>query len=1082
MSHAQRKLIGLQRRRHILLAGEVVLPLMELLAALCLDRAGVIGKFTMKTARILAAAALASASSLAFTSSAMAQAADQVGKPASGEEESAPSDIIVTGSRIARPNLESTVPITSVGGEEIFQSGNTSVGDLLNDLPALRSTYSQANSSRFLGTTGLNLLDLRGLGTQRTLVLVNGRRHVGSDILNNAVSPDTNTFPSDLIERIDIVTGGNSAVYGSDAIAGVVNFVLKKNFDGVQVRGQGGVSKYGDAGNYFASALAGTNFADGRGNIAVNLEYAHQSPFFASARPNLAANSGFVVVDTDPSGSDGVIDRVFVRNIRSTTIANGGLLQFSPRVGSGLAPCGRDSAGTAFRCTYIFQPDGTLAPQTGTRVGLAPNGSFDGGNGTTGREAKLLGVFPTLDRYSANLIGHFTISDAFEPFIEAKYVKTDSLRFGSPAFFQGSTIGGGVDLRERPRFDNPFLSATARTQINAARVLDGLAPITVGSTRLSLFKNFLDLGGRQEAATRETFRIVGGINGTFNDDWKYELALNYGSFKEKTKVIGNLNTQRFLLAMDATTDPTGKIVCRSQIDPTAALINQSDDGNAFGTARLAADVAACVPLNPFGQGNVTDAMRQYLLQDTTSVGSIKQFVASANLSGDTSNWFELPGGPIGFAVGAEYRRETNFFQADDLVASGITFYNALPLFNPPAFSVKEAYGEVRVPILKDVPFFHELTLSGAGRVSKYRGGTGTVYAYNGGIDWAPIKDVRFRGGWARSVRAPNLVDLYSEQSQNFATVVDPCSARNIGTGAATRVANCAAQGIPAAYDYVYVASLEILSGGNPSLRAETSDSLTVGAVVQPSFVPGLSLTADYYDITVNKVITSPSAQQILNACYDATDLNNQFCTLFRRAGAAGAASGEVAYQIIEGSLQQTSLNYAKSKVRGLDIEASYKRELDNIGTLSTRVVYTHMFQIDDFLDPANPGKADQTLLELGDPKDALNWDTEFKRGNVTLGFGFRYIGKQVLNTYEDFFSKQGRPPENEDYAAVKFYPSTFYQDVRVGLDVNKSFNIYAGVDNVFDRQPPFGLSGTGGGSGIYDTRGRFMYAGVKAKF
>jgi outer membrane receptor protein involved in Fe transport len=1030
----------------------------------------------MKSMRFLAATALATAT-IFSAGTAWAQTPAPA-KPAAADEDASQESIIVTGSRIARPNLESTVPITSVGGEEIFQSGNTSVGDLLNDLPALRSTFSQANSSRFLGTTGLNLLDLRGLGTQRTLVLVNGRRHVGSDILSNAVSPDTNTFPSDLIERIDIVTGGNSAVYGSDAIAGVVNFVLKKNFDGVQVRGQGGVSTYGDNGTFFVSGLAGTNFADGRGNIALNVEYAHQTPYFAFQRPNLAKNSNFVVVDTDPSGSDGVVDRIFVNDIRSVTISNGGLLQFGGGAG---AACGRDAAGAAFVCSYLFQSDGSLIRQTGTRVGIAPNGNFDGGNGFSGREGRNFNVYPKLDRYSANLIGHFTISDAFEPFIEAKYVRTDSNRFGSPAFFQGSTIGGGVDLRERPRFDNPFLSDSARATIQAARATAGLAPAGA-ATRLTLRKNLLDLGGREEVARRETYRIVGGATGTFNDDWKYEFSVNYGEFKEKTKVLGNLDQQRFLLAMDAVRDPSGNIVCRSKIDPAAAQIFPFSNSDAFATSRLANDVSSCVPLNPFGEGNISQASKNYLLQDTTSVGSIKQFVVGANLSGDLSQLFELPGGPVGFNVGLEYRRERNFFQAEELVAQGQTFYNALPLFDPPAFAVKEAYGEVRIPILKDVPFFHELTLSGAGRVSDYKGSAGTVYAYNGGVDWAPIRDIRFRAGYARSVRAPNLSDLYSSQSQNFAPGFgDPCSARNIGTGAATRIANCRAAGIPAAYDFVYAQSLEILSGGNPNLKVETSNSLTVGAVIQPQFVPGLSISVDYYNIKVNNVITAPTAQQIVNACYDAVDLNNQFCALFSRAGAGGAATGESPFQIIEGSLQQTLLNYAKNKVRGLDVEASYKRDLDNLGTLSTRVVYTHLFQNDDFLNPADPGRADQTLLELGDPQDALNWDTEFKRGDLTLGLQFRYIGKQVLNAYEDFFSKQGRPPENADYASVKFYPSVFYQDVRLGFDVNKKFNIYGGVDNVFNRQPPFGLTGTGGGSGIYDARGRFMYVGVKAK-
>src|SRR5262245_14718350 len=237
-------------------------------------------------------------SAVAIAVTAAIQAASST---ALAQEQAPVEEAVITGSRIARPNLESTVPITTVTAEELFQTGGTSIGDLLNDLPALRSTFSQSNSSRFLGTTGLNLLDLRGLGTQRTLVLVNGRRHVGSDILNNAVSPDTNTFPTDLVESIDVVTGGNSAVYGSDAIAGVVNFILKKDYEGLQIRGQGGISDEGDAGNYYASVLWGTNFMEDRGNIAINFEYAKQDEWFASDRENLSHVGNFVVTDTDPA-------------------------------------------------------------------------------------------------------------------------------------------------------------------------------------------------------------------------------------------------------------------------------------------------------------------------------------------------------------------------------------------------------------------------------------------------------------------------------------------------------------------------------------------------------------------------------------------------------------------------------------------------------------------------------------------------------------------------------------------------------------------------------------------------------------
>jgi len=1029
----------------------------------------------------------------------------------SGEEVVTPPDddatsgdsIIVTGSRIRRPNLESTVPIQSVSGQEFFETGQTSVGDILNELPSLRSTFSQSNSTRFLGTTGLNLLDLRGLGTQRTLVLVNGRRHVGADILSNAVSPDINTFPTDLIERVDVVTGGNSAIYGSDAIAGVVNFVLKDHYEGIQLRGQGGASSYGDAGSYYGSVLAGTNFADDRGNIAINAEYAHQSAFFASDRPNLRNNNGFVIVDTDPSGSDGVPDRIFVRDIRSSTISLGGLVSFASGanrfpVPAGSPPgtlgvinpnagiCGRDAAQAPFNCTFVFQPDGTLVPQTGGRVGISPNGSYAGGNGSTGREQDIIYVQPRQDRYSVNLIGHFEISPAFVPFVEAKYVRTDQRGNQSgPAFTQGTTFG--VGSAEQLRLDNPFLTAQARAVITQQLLAANPLANVGNSGRFALRRNLLDLGSRSEESKRETYRVVAGVRGDLGGNWNYEISGNYGEFKEATKVLGNLNIQRYLLATDATRNGAGNIVCRAQTNGGATAI---DYGNTPSQAVLDADIAACVPLNPFGFGNISEAARNYVIQDTISRGKITQLVVNGFVSGDSSKWFQLPGGPVGIAVGGEYRRETARFREDPLVENGYTFYNAIPSFTPPSFEVKEAFGEIRLPILKDVPFFQELTLSAAGRIADYKGSTGTVYSYNGGVDWSPIKDFRVRANYSRAVRAPNSTDLFTPLGQNFAPgFVDPCSARNIGTGSANRTANCAAAGIPTSYDFVPLQSLQTVSGGNTELQEEKSDSYTLGAVYTPEFAPGLSLSVDYFSISVKDVITAPTAQQIANACYDSADLTNQFCALFERNplpneadGSGNGPNGEVQYQIIEGSLQQVLLNYAKLKVRGIDTEIAYRKAIDGFGELSARFVYTHVLQNDSFLDPTDPGRADQTLLELGDPKDAFNFDASLKTGPFTFGYQFRYIGKQVINEYEDFFSKQGRDPENADYSDIRFYKAVGYHDFRLGIDATERFNMYIGVDNAFNRQPPLGASGVGAGSGIYDPRGRFFYAGAVAKF
>jgi outer membrane receptor protein involved in Fe transport len=1001
------------------------------------------------------------------------------------------SSIVVTGSRIKRPNLESPVPVTSVGGEEFFQTGNVSVGDYLNNLPSIRNTFTISNSTRFLGTTGLSLLDLRGLGTTRTLVLVNGRRHVPGD---GSSAVDINTIPADLIDRVDVVTGGNSAVYGSDAIAGVVNFVLKQNYDGITVRGQAGTTKYHDLGSRYISVLAGTNFAEGRGNIAANVEVAQEDPAYMGVRGGWwAQGHAFVAEDTDPSGtpngSDGNPDNVFYDDVRFPFFQNGGgFYEF----------LNQPFEGGVVGTPYIFDKNGNLIPQTGKIVGR-PNNPFAeryiGGNGSNGLEGTSGVVSPQNNRWSLNLLGHFTVSDAFEPFFEAKYVKQKARggNFG-PFFFGFGTATGSP--REVMHSENPFLSNQARGIIADYYGLTG-DPAIDGDFLFNMTSTVTDFGNRDDQLTRDTYRIVGGVRGRFNDDWNYEISANYGVARQKNRVVGNVNLQRFLLSLDAVRDPaTGQIVCRSRIDPSAAETLEGLTGANLALAQslLAQDVAQCVPGNFFGEGNLSPAAADYILQDTTSRQRFTQFDLTGFVSGDTSQFLNLPGGPIGFSLGAEYRQETLSSSQDPLVAAGLTFYNALGnISGIPAFDVKEVFGELRVPILKDVPFFQELTVSAAGRLSDYKGKTGSQRAYNVSAEWAPVRDIRFRGNLAKAVRAPNLSELYFPLSQNFAFLNDPCSQDFIGAGSSTRAANCAAAGIPSTYNYNRGPTYLYLSGGNPDLEAETSYSYTLGGVVQPRFIPGLSISADYYNIKVKNVITAPAAQDIFDACYDLASLNNPFCAAFQRApggpinpvtgiGPATGPKGEPAYSLLLGSLQAVGLNYAKLQVRGIDFEVAYRRQLGTLGRVDTRLTYTHVFQNDQFLTPTEPNRADQNLLELGDPKDAFNWDVNLTRGQIELGYKMRYIGRMLTTSYEDWFSKQGRAPENADINNIQWYPATFYHDVRVGFNPTKKFNFYLGIDNIMNTHAPLDVRGTGGGSGIYDTHGRFYYAGAVAKF
>jgi outer membrane receptor protein involved in Fe transport len=615
--------------------------------------------------------------------------------------------------------------------------------------------------------------------------------------------------------------------------------------------------------------------------------------------------------------------------------------------------------------------------------------------------------------------------------------------------------------------------------MNAAARAAALAQIADGTYRFNLRKNYTELGMRDELFRRETYRAVVGVRGDFWDDWNYEVSLNYGEHRETNTITGNINTQRFIFANDTAVHPvTGQIVCRSQIDPRYAVSYVTGVADAIS----AADVAACVPLNPFGEGSSSQAVRDYLTVDSRATGKITQLVAGGFVAGDLSSFFELPGGPVAFSVGAEYRRETLRYDLDDLTQAGYAFYNAIPSFTAPSFEVKEAFAEISIPLLKDMPLFQELTISASGRVSDYKGATGIVWTYGGDVTWRPIEDIRFRGSYNRAVRAPNLSELYSAQGQNFAPgFLDPCSLNNIGTGSTTRAANCAAAGIPATYNYIYSSSLSFVTGGNPNLTEESSDNYTVGFVLTPRFIPGLSISSDWYDITVNDVIATVAAQTIVNQCYDSPTLQNPFCDQFQRAGPAGGPQGEEPFRILEDSLFSGALNFASLERRGIDTEVAYRKRF-SWGTASLRGTWTHVFRNRNFLNPTNPAFANSLMRELADPQDEVNFNANIKAGKYTLGYQVRWIGEQYLNTYEDYNPINGQPPQNADYADIETYPAVFYHDMRFGVDVTERFNFYMGIDNIFNRMPPFGLTGVGGGSGIYDNRGRNFYAGVVAKF
>jgi outer membrane receptor protein involved in Fe transport len=997
-----------------------------------------------------------------------ARTAAQVGDaaPDTGEQV-----IIVTGSRIARPTLDSPIPVTSLSTTDLTRNGGTVVGDVLNDLPSLRSSYSQANSTQYIGTSGLNLLDLRGLGVSRTLVLVNGRRHVTSS--EGEFLVDTNTIPTDLIDRVDIVTGGSSAVYGSDAMAGVVNFVLKRDFEGLSLDAKAGVTSYGDRGTYRLSGTYGKNFADGRGNVALNLEYNQANLVTYADRPALTgAFSGrrqFQLVD-DPSLDNSIADRTFLTGVHSFGYDNGG--NFIAYDGSSPFSCGTGAAGACrangFPRVFGFNRDGSLYEYAyGNDFRPAGSGNNQNGNGATLNDRGTLD--PSLKRFVANFIAHYDVSDAFRPFIEAKFVRVKSFNQGGPTFGQGGDQGtiaseddDGNPIRVAATPDTylgsgvPIFFDNAYLQPGAAAAIRSLLP--AGAEFFRLNRNNNDLGTRDEYDRRDTYRIVVGAEGTFNGDWRYDFSVNYGKFKSRSVFFNNRIESRFQNAADAVFNAAGDIVCR---------INQ-----------VAVTDPACAPLNLFGDGAPSQAALNYINTTSYRRGSASQFDINANLMGDSSQWFELPGGPVAFAIGAEYRREKAFYAYDETVKTGDTFLNAIPDFNPPSFAVKEAYGELNAPLLRDMPFAKELSINGAVRVADYKGATGTVWAYNAGAIYAPVSDIKFRVNYSQSVRAPTLGDLYSSPSQNFDLLDDPCDVNFVDKGKSTRAANCAAAGIPAGFvnSVARAGSTEFLSGGNSNLKAEKSRSWTYGFILQPRMIPDLAITVDYYDIKISKVISAVDAQTILDACYDAASLDNQFCQLIYPRQSNGLFARP--------ALLQSTVNFAALTAKGIDMDIAYSHRFDPDNRIAVRVVGTWVRTRTDYPYLNNPEQPDRVKGELGDPIWNVNASIDYTHRNITLGYQLRYVGRQAITDWEAQHDTYGVPALNPNYADTVYYPRVFYHSVRASLDVDKRFTLYGGVDNLTNRKPPYGLLGngtTGDGDAIYDNIGRFMYMGVSVK-
>jgi len=1087
--------------------------------------------------RYLSATALASLTLLAVPAFAQTATDDSQAtqtsptSPAAGveqrqDEEGDGRDIVITGSRIRVTNkFDAAIPVETVTTAELLGTrGDISLGDAVSQLPQLRTTFTQANSTGSIGTAGLNLLDLRGLGTARTLTLVNGRRVVTA--VPGSYTPDVNTLPFDLVERVDLVTGGQSAVYGSDAISGVVNFILKRDFEGTRLRAQAGATGYGDRGTYLVSGITGANFADGRMNLTVSAEYSKSNPVFYEDRPYLGAQGGvpgFITTQATNAPNrnfDGIPNTSFVnrgivfgnRSIGGTVVTSCPTTATAANAAQRAAICtGQTSpTGGPIAYNYLFQPDGSLLRDSPSTTGLVDNRAIGGGvlfGGTaTGVEGAML--LPGLDRFLANILLNGEFSSGFKPFVEFSFANVKATQQSTQPSFTGGTLTSTFSV------NNPFLTSSARSTLATI-----LAPGTTSFT-LNRFNN--DLGTRAEFHTRRTYRGVIGARGEITDwgNLAYEVAANYGRTENTYRTGGNVLLANYGRAVNAVLAPTNysgsNFVLNAQNQRVVCAVNAN--------ASAADDDANCVPLNLFGQRAADPRATNYILYTSTRNQWAEQIDATAFISGDTSSFLKLPGGPVYFSLGGEYRREDAFSGQDPVTASGATFLNPAATFNPPAVNIKEAYAELRVPLLANIPFIHELTFEGAGRVSDYGGQTGSVWAWNAGAIWAPIRDVRFRGTFSRSVRAPNLSNLYASQSQTFVSVADPCdqpggsnSGNNI-TANPNRARNCAAAGIPTTITFTdpttgaqlirpwtnqSPSTIPGVNQGNINLVPEIGYSFTAGMVYQPQQVRGLTFKVDYYNIRIKNVISGLTGQQIINRCYDDTNgIDNAFCSaVFRRTSADPVQNntflGQTGRNIDQSqftfdragngvSFINQPFNFAQLKTKGIDFDTNYSHRFNENASLNVNLTVSYVMDRLNYAYIAEPNRYDRLDSLLGDPKWQGRFNVNGKLGIFDFGYTARYIGKQIVSglSYETFFASQGRPALNPDARPFVYYDPIVYHDARIGLNATEKFRFYLGVDNISNELPPYDATGIGSiaGDGVFPNIGRFFYAGVEARF
>lgn len=953
------------------------------------------------------------------------------------EEATEVQDIVVTGSRIRRSGTQTPTPTTIVNSETIRQSGVTEIADLVNEIPSL--FISQNNQTSNLGgNAGLNALDLRGLGTHRTLVLVNGRRRVPAIPGTSAV--DVSAIPAALIQRFEVITGGASALYGADAVAGVANFILKQDYEGLEASAMYSGSTRGDMPGYNADILYGKNFHDGRGNFTVFGSYNNYTdtvmgqdrPWTARGTPVYRQNADGTYRLTD--------DNKMIYDSEIAMVELGGRGNI-----------------------WSFNPDGSLRrPEYGPGglQGVTDNSDFysyrtDGGEFGGRYDDYALSV-PS-ERFNLTASSSYQLTDAVRLFGDVTYSETES----SSIYRAFSTYGADYVPSDSPFITDEMIAANGGT-----------------ATNVNFARRFTDLGLSESLYERAMYQATIGAEGQFSflkqNDWEWVASYSFGQTEQKVSYLNQTATNRYSLALDSTSDANGNAICRSTL---------TEPGN------------GCVALNPFA--TLGQDVINYLQYDASpAVQTLEQEVFSAHLTGSL---FALPAGNVQAALGVEYRKEANDIgvtpeydpeSPDYDPTLGVT---ASPLKGE--YDVKEVFAELRIPLLSNLPFAQDLSLETAARFSEYST-AGKTESYKAALNWTPVQDIRFRATYGQAVRAPGVSELYTSASRSNTWLADPCNyydAANRTSRTEFTMVNCDAmlsrgdmslafndpvvtdeQRRNRTYRNNYWQFLPVIQSGNEDLNVETATTFTVGAVLQPRFAPNFSLTVDYWDIELDDAVGAFGAQQILEKCVDLENMSNMFCGLVDRDPTTN--------QLIAVNVQQ--LNMSQFATRGIDFEANYRLQLVDIGmgpeagSLSFSVAYTKLLDRSFVLDATDPTTMTDTVGQFGSPEWKGVVRTTWNSGPWTAAWSLRH-----------FSSMRPGSHVTADLYDVSDTDNVFYNDLYTSYEVNEKVSVYGGLRNAFDRKPPRLPDAESGGAnfelgyqaGTYDVIGRTFYVGLRMR-